>query len=171
MGQILTEDQLEFDFRAAISSIKFDDDKTHGLSHCMKAVDFIVETHQILYMIEVKDLDNPNAFPKNIQDYYQDLLSGRLISNKLVPKARDSYLYNYLLDRLPAKPRIYIVLIVFDALQPAELSQLSIMLQNQLPLKGPFRQPWSRPYFDACIVMDLPTWNNKMNQFPVRRVM
>jgi hypothetical protein len=170
MGQILTEDQLEFDFRAAISSIKFDD-RTHGLSHCMNAVDFIVETDPMLYMIEVKDLDNPNVPPKNAQDYYKELLSGKLISNQLVPKARDSYLYNYLLDRLPVKPRIYIALIAFSALQPAELSLLSGMLQNTLPLRGPFQQPWSRPYFDACIVMDLPTWNNKMNQFPVRRML
>lgn len=169
MGQILTEDQIEFDFRPAVSSIKFDD-VTHGLSHCMKAVDFIIETDQMLYMIEVKDLDNPKVPAINAQDYYKDLLSGKLKSSMLVPKARHSYLYSYLLDRLPAKPRIYIALVAFSKLQPTEMDLLSMLLQNHLPLKGPLQRTWSQPYFDSCIIMNLPTWNIKMKQFPARRL-
>ena len=38
----LTEGELEFVFESAVSARKFDG-PDHDLSHCMKAVDFIVE--------------------------------------------------------------------------------------------------------------------------------
>ncbi|UUX91137.1 hypothetical protein [Methanoplanus endosymbiosus] len=46
---ILQEGNLQFDFNGVIDAFKFDEkDRSkgtfHGLSHCMKAVDFIVET-------------------------------------------------------------------------------------------------------------------------------
>jgi hypothetical protein len=45
---ILQEGTLQFDFAGAVDAYKFDEqDPTmatfHGLSHCMKAVDFVVE--------------------------------------------------------------------------------------------------------------------------------
>jgi len=45
---ILRENNIQIDFRGAIGVIKFDEPEVsnpnfHGLSHCMKAVDFIVE--------------------------------------------------------------------------------------------------------------------------------
>lgn len=169
MGKVLTEEKLEFDFRSAVSSIKFDD-QSHGLSHCMKAVDFIVETLQIIYLIEVKDIDNTSVPPNNAANYYKELLSGKLISEKLVPKARDSFLYNYLLDRLPQKPIVYVVIIAFSRLQAPEFIQLTEKLEHSLPLRGPNHQPWNRPYFDHCIVMNLNTWNKNMPQFPVKRL-
>ena len=42
MTKTFREGDLEFDFSDAIDGIKFDD-ATHCLSHCMKAVDFVVE--------------------------------------------------------------------------------------------------------------------------------
>ena len=41
----LTEGDLQITFNNAIVCRKFDDHLAHGLSHCMKAVDFIVELH------------------------------------------------------------------------------------------------------------------------------
>ena len=76
----LIEKDLEFDFTQALSVKKFDDDKSHGLSHCMKAVDFIVETEKATLFIEVKDPQNPK-YPteKNI-----DMLK-LIISNSSKP--------------------------------------------------------------------------------------
>ncbi len=50
----LTEGELEFDFNNIIDGFKFDEsDKLethyHGLSHCMKGVDFIVEQAEALF--------------------------------------------------------------------------------------------------------------------------
>lgn len=54
------EGQCEFVFLDAIDGLKFDEqDKSspffHGLSHCMKAVDFVVELPQATLFVEIKD--------------------------------------------------------------------------------------------------------------------
>ncbi len=171
MGQILIEDHLEFDFRTAIHSRRFDDDETHGLSHCMKRVDFIVETEASVFFIEVKDLDHPHARPENIQEFLRELRSESMIANKLVPKARDSFLFNHLLNRLPAgKTRIYIVVIASSQLLTPELLTITDSLKRYLPLVGPFQKSWLQPYFDSCFVTNLSEWNRALRQFPLQRL-
>lgn len=44
---------------------KFDDEAAHGLSHCMKAVDFIIELPERLLFVEFKDPENPQTPAKN----------------------------------------------------------------------------------------------------------
>ena len=56
----LTEGKLEFVFEGAVSARKFDG-HDHGLSHCMKAVDFIVEFQDQYLFVEVKDPQNSGA--------------------------------------------------------------------------------------------------------------
>ena len=171
MGQILVEDNLEFDFRPATNSVRFDDEVTHGLSHCMKRVDFIIETADTIIFIEIKDPDNPKARPVNVSQFLQQLRSNSLITNALVPKARDSFLYNHLLNRLPpGKARIYIVLIACANLLPPELLALTDSLKQHLPLVGPFKQTWSQLYFDSCFVTNFSRWNRTFPQFPVTRI-
>jgi hypothetical protein len=47
---VLTEGKLQIKLPAGAIGRKFDDSASHGLSHCMKAVDFIVEMEeQILF--------------------------------------------------------------------------------------------------------------------------
>jgi len=170
MGQILVEGHLEFDFRTAIVSTRFDADEVNDLSHCMKRVDFIVETANQLFFIEVKDLDNPHAQPQNVNKFLQELHSDALIANKLVPKARDSFLFNHLTNGLPeGKARIYVVLIACGQLQTPELSTLTDKLKTYLPLVGPFKQAWPQPYFDSCFITNFSGWNRIFQQFPVTR--
>lgn len=40
---VLAEDDLQITLPSGVVGRKFDDETSHGLSHCMKAVDFIVE--------------------------------------------------------------------------------------------------------------------------------
>ena len=54
MGEILIEKELEFDFRDALNAIQFDG-YDHKMSHCMKAVDFLVEWDDEFWFVEVKD--------------------------------------------------------------------------------------------------------------------
>lgn len=171
MSRILVENQLEFDFRRAASSVKFDEPARHGLTHCMSSVDFIVEDARRVLYIEVKDLDNPVIPEKNRTEFLAKLKSGALVSSSLVPKARDSFLYNHLQDRLPpGKPLLYIVLIACKVLNAVELDLISTLLRAGLPLYGPGTSPWKRSYFSACLAMNVDSWNRSLPEFPVRRV-
>ena len=91
---ILTEGDLQFDFSAATSARRFDD-ASHGLSHCMKAVDFVVELDDRILFVEVKDPQNPNAQPAQAQQFAAKLRSGELTRGQLTPKCRDIYLYEH----------------------------------------------------------------------------
>jgi hypothetical protein len=62
----ISEGDLQITLPAGATARKFDDQTTHGLSCCMKAVDFIVELDNLTYFIEFKDPDNPNAPNANI---------------------------------------------------------------------------------------------------------
>ncbi|MDA1192745.1 MAG: hypothetical protein O3A46_13815, partial [Candidatus Poribacteria bacterium] len=64
---ILREGTLTFDFSDAVDGFRFDEqDPTnpnfHGLSHCMKAVDFIVELEDQFLFVEVKDPPDPTEY-------------------------------------------------------------------------------------------------------------
>ena len=52
---VLREGDLQITINDAIEARKFDDEASHGLSHCMKAVDFVVELPDRYLFIEVKD--------------------------------------------------------------------------------------------------------------------
>ena len=52
---MLAEEDLQITLPAAVTGRKFDDKTTHGLSHCMKAVDFIVELKDRVLFIEFKE--------------------------------------------------------------------------------------------------------------------
>ena len=52
---VLAEDDLQISLPATAKGRKFDDEVTHRLSHCMKAVDFIVELKDRVLFIEFKE--------------------------------------------------------------------------------------------------------------------
>ncbi|MGC8733127.1 MAG: hypothetical protein ACP5RC_12855, partial [Halothiobacillaceae bacterium] len=58
---VLAEGDLQITLPAGVVGRKFDDEASHGLSHCMKAVDFIIELEDRTYFVEFKDPENPNA--------------------------------------------------------------------------------------------------------------
>ena len=89
---ILQEGALRFDFSGALEAFKFDEqDKTsptcHGLSHCMKAVDFVVEYADHYLFVEVKDPQRPN--------YYDSEQDESALVKSLVTKFRDTFLYRW----------------------------------------------------------------------------
>jgi len=55
---VLSENDLEFDFRSAMEAIRFDDDALHN-PNTIKRVDFIAEFNYRFIFIEVKDPDMP----------------------------------------------------------------------------------------------------------------
>ena len=83
---VIEEGSLIIEIPDAISFRKFDD-PSHGLSHCMKALDFIVETKDRIIFIEIKD---PPPTGKYTPKFIEELQSGRL-DETLKYKYRDSF--------------------------------------------------------------------------------
>ena len=104
---ILTEGNLQITFPDDANVMKFDD-KSHGLSHCMKAVDCIVELEDRVSFIEIKDFEHPRAPSKNRKVLIEKFQSGGL-DNDLVYKFRDSFLYEWACKRVD-KPIDYWIL-------------------------------------------------------------
>jgi len=72
-GNVFNEGNLLFDFTDCGTAERFDtrDKNVYG----MKAVDFIAETVDCLYFIEVKDYQNPNAAPERRKKDFEMLVA------------------------------------------------------------------------------------------------
>ncbi|HCF96072.1 MAG TPA: hypothetical protein DEW46_13520 [Verrucomicrobia bacterium] len=159
---ILREGTLQFDFAGAIEAFKFDEQarelKTyHGLSHCMKAVDFVVEYSDHYLFVEIKQ-------PRTPERYGSDRDKFDLIQD-LTKKFRDTFLYRWAEDKLD-KPVYYHCLVELDN---AQTSYLMKQLKNQLPTE---KQPqrWRRPLARSCSVANQATWNATFPNIQASRV-
>jgi len=160
---IVAERDLEFNFTDAIEAIKFDDRDIHSLSHCMKAVDFVIEFDDAYLFVEVKDPSHSTATPHDVAKFKSKVTSGEL-SKDLVLKFRDSFLYRWGEDRLN-KPVHYLSLIT---LEDALLNNLANHVRHNLPAAGPSK--WLRQMVIGCNVVNLETWNRNFPKWPVRRL-
>jgi len=159
---IVHEGELQFHFSGAISAIKFDEQDAnqstfHGLSHCMKAVDFIVEYEDYYLFIEIKD-------PPDSSRYATKADTNALIK-VLVSKFRDSFLYQWCEGKLD-KPIRYQCLVELDNAQTLYLMDA---LKRQLPIYGtPSR--WKRKIASICSVTNQLRWNKTFHSMPVTRI-
>ena len=160
------EGSLEITVPEDISCRKFDGDG-HGLSHCMKAVDFIIEESERTIFIEIKDPDNPNATDDSRKKFIEQFTDGRT-DDALVRKFRDSFLYLWAEDRISTTVDYY-VLIASDRLDDAMLQIRTEELKRKLPLHG--SRTWKRQIVNHCAVFNLKSWNAHLHQlrYPVRR--
>ena len=163
----LTEGELEFTFDDAVSARKFDG-ADHGLSHCMKAVDFVVEFDDRYLFIEVKDPQNSRAAGRDANQWIERFTSGRS-DQDFKCKYRDSFLYEWASGRAD-KPIVYVALIALDTLDSALLASRQNELRRNLPILGPGSQPWARPFVSECAVLNIESWNRTFRDYPVRRV-
>lgn len=165
---VLVEEDLQITLPEGITARKFDDRANHGLSHCMQAVDFIVEQGDRMLFIEFKDPDHPVARHKDRSRFLGRFLSGAL-DNDLKTKYRDSFLYEWACGRA-SKPVYYLVLIGASTLSDAELLTRTDALKRQLPLSGPDGKAWKRPFVSGCAVLNLAAWNKAFPRFPANRI-
>ena len=165
---VLAEDDLQITLPAGVVGRKFDDETSHGLSHCMKAVDFIVEMDDRVLFVEFKDPENPKANPKDSTAFIKKFLSGAIDSD-LKTKYRDSWLYELAEDRAK-KPIYYLVLMGASSLSEAELLARTDALKRQIPVAGPCDRPWKKPFVAGCAVMNLAAWNKVLPHLPASRV-
>ena len=69
--------QMTIDGSEVVSIRKFDD-ASHGLSHCMKGVDLILELNDRYLFIEFKDPQSPGAPSQSAEEYLKRFKSGEL---------------------------------------------------------------------------------------------
>ncbi len=164
---VLREKALELTLPNGVHGRKFDDDD-HGLSHCMKAVDFIVEEPDRVLFIEFKDPDHPCADTKAREKFLRELQTGDK-DDDLVRKYRDSFIYRWA-EEADEKPIVYLVLVAASQLDEAMLLARTEELKRKLPVKGPASGAWRRPIVAMCGVFNLENWNKHLPQYPVTRV-
>ena len=162
------EGELRVTFTDAVSARKFDGD-SHRLSHCMKAVDFIVELPDCYLFIEFKDAQDSTAPQRAMDTYLERFLKGS-VDKDLIYKYRDSLLYERAAGR-GEKPIKYLVLIASDALEAAHLLSRQEALNRKLPLRGPGGQSWVRPIVKSCAVLNIDTWNKYLPHYLVARIL
>ncbi|MBI5136822.1 MAG: hypothetical protein HZA24_05730 [Nitrospirae bacterium] len=165
---VLSDGDLQITLPDGVAGRKFDDDASHGLSHCMKRVDFIVDLIDKILFVEFKDPDNPAARPKDRRCFMEKFGSGTL-DNELKKKYRDSFLYEWASGRA-SKPIYYLVLIGASALSAAELLARTDALKRQIPVVGPGNRSWVKPFIAGCAVMNIDAWNRELPHYPVSRI-
>ena len=164
---VLTEGNLQLSVNGTVAARKFDD-ASHGLSHCMKAVDFIIELQDSYLFVEFKDPQIPGAPEGAAENYLDDFVSGRL-DEDLKYKFRDTFLYEWASGRVD-KPVDYFVLIALDSLSDPLLLNRGKDMERKLPVLGPPGQTWPRPIVRSCAVFNLDSWNRNFPDFPVIRL-
>lgn len=159
---------LKIEVKSVVNAWKFDEPSTHGLNHCMKAVDFIVERPNCYLFIEFKDPQAPRAMGQNQQTFIQDFQSGK-IDEDLKYKYRDSFLYEWASGRA-GKPIRFLVLVALNSLTTTDLGIRTDALKKKLPLQRSNPGPWRRPFVQSCNVFNLKTWNQHNKDLPVSRL-
>ena len=166
MKMVLQEGRLTINLPPNVAGWKFDDE-SHGLSHAMKAVDFIVWCNDnVVWFIEIKD---PSQNRDNLdaeKNYLRNLKSGRL-DKDLASKYRDSWLYKWACQKVDESVEShYYVIIVSNRLDSALLEQRTSALQRMLPLDHP-RKRWRRSFAVDCGVFNVESWNRKFTNYPI----
>ena len=176
----LTEGDLKFNFPDAIAAMQFDGDE-HGLSHCMKAVDFIVEFANYFLFVEVKDPELPPALAlkaaahvvearkQAITDFTRKFQSGNL-RNELVTKFRDTFIYRWAENRLE-KPIHYFVLLELPSVDKTFLGPELQRLRGGIPYSSPGLpcKRWTNSIAGECQLLDIESWNRNL-KWPIERL-
>ncbi len=162
----MREGTLELAVPPGVRVRKFDGAE-HGLSHCMKAVDFVVEDGERIFLIEIKDPDDPGAPGGSGADFLKGLIEGKK-DDELVRKYRDSFLYLWA-EVVEGKKWTYCVLVAAKELEDALLLWRTEELRRKLPVDGPGGR-WRRRFADGCVVCNIAAWNRHLPQFRARRL-
>ena len=163
---VFHEGDLEVSFAGAICARRFDD-ASHGLSHCMKAVDFVVELHDRYLYIEFKDPNNPRARPSDRQEFLRRLQAGEL-DEELKVKFRDTFLYEWACGRAD-KPVHFLVLVAVNGQDARLLGPRTTSLKRTLPAGTTHPATWVRPIAHDASIFNITYWNSRLHNFPVKR--
>ena len=162
---VLAEGNLRITLPRGAKARKFDDE-SHGLSHCMKAVDFVVELGDRVLFIEIKDPQHPRARREDQNSFIESFMAEQL-DDPLVRKFRDSFLYEWACGR-SGKPIHYWVIVAIDALGDPDLLQRTDALKRKLPVLDAAAQGWRRSFAANCQVFNIRSWNEALLSYGYR---
>ena len=165
--RVFQERNLQVTFVDEVDAWKFDDE-SHGLSHCMKAVDFIVELPDSYLFIEFKDPEHPDAPQANRDSFIQEFTGGKL-DEDCKYKYRDSFLYEWASGRVD-KPVHFFLLVADESLDDVQLTTRMDALARVLPLNGPKSGVWTKRIVEGCAVFNIASWNRHFPLYPLNRV-
>ena len=162
---VFTEGDLQLTVNNVVGARRFDGPE-HGLSHCMKAVDFVVELSDRYLFIEFKDPDHPQSSEQNRKEFEESFRIGQ-VDEDLKYKYRDSFLYEWASGRAD-KPIYYYVLVASDTLDRTQLTERTDDLRRKLPIAGP--AGWATNIVEGCAVFNIHSWNETFPDYPVVRL-
>ncbi len=166
----LQENGLLIDFIGAKQVVKFDQNNPellgyHDLQN-MPRVDFIVETEDAIYFIEVKDPGRPDAMDAGSTRLLKKIVDGT-IEASLIEKYLFSFFFRWA-ERCLEKSVHYISLITLESplLQPI-IDGLERHLANLLVKKS---TRWTRDPLVSCQVHNIETWRQVFPNWPITRI-
>ncbi|MBF0184365.1 MAG: hypothetical protein HQM06_08255 [Magnetococcales bacterium] len=175
MNEEWQESGLCFDFSKAKSVISLDNHgRGHGLSHILKAVDFVVEWDHEFWLIEAKNPEDPTIplrHQHNAEKKFSEKIQSRtLIHSELFPKFIDSLLFLALDRGIPTKPMRCMALIALESLTHIDCLTLSAAITGLHDgcLEGPPKRGWSKGF--AVHLFNLELWNRAWPQCRVTRM-
>jgi hypothetical protein len=149
MNNLFIEGCLQLDFSACGTAARFDDGRTNPYG--MKAVDFVVESSDRLYFVEVKDFQNSLAPQEQRDNDYQLLIEAGTSKKKrtllnpdeeeavsvfnleMGEKIKDSLLRWYAVDNEFTKKVTYLLFIRLDALDNPARRRLAEKISGHVP--------------------------------------
>jgi hypothetical protein len=136
MNNVFCEGSLLIDFKECGKAERFDSkEKT---AHGMKAVDFIVESKHSLFLLEIKDYQQPNAPIERRKEDLRKLLDAAkkdktIFVLEMGEKIKDSLLRLYAEGYTFAKRVTYLLLLNLDEFGEQERGHLKEKLSGHIP--------------------------------------
>lgn len=159
----LREGELVLSLPQGVEGRQFDG-AGHRISHCMKAVDWIITRQDQLIFVEVKD---PAAHAArrhaNASKFVESFQSGSLIPD-LVAKFRDTFLYGWASNWALARVSYFVIVTGVDS---ALLSAQTDQLVRRVPAGT--QTPWRRPLVGRCAMFDVDSWNREFPDMQLTR--
>ena len=136
MSNVLEEGNLQFDFTGCGQAERFDTREKNAYG--MKTVDFVAETADCLYFIEVKDYQHPNAPQMRQKEDYEKLKSAidgdeSVFVLEMGEKIKDSLLRRYAEGGMFTKKTMYLLFINSDKLGEFERGLLKAKISGHVP--------------------------------------
>jgi hypothetical protein len=136
MNNVFNEGNLQFDFTGCDTAERFDTNEKNAYG--MKSVDFIAESADCLYFIEVKDYQHPNAPQSRLEADYRMLLEAvngdeSIFVLEMGTKIKDSLLRRYAEGSTFEKKVVYLLFLNLDRLGEFERGLLKTKISGHIP--------------------------------------
>ncbi|MEA3310577.1 MAG: hypothetical protein U9Q70_13870 [Chloroflexota bacterium] len=178
----LNEEQLRFEFNNVQSGVKFDMQPPTLPEHDLlggklRPVDFIIETADSVFFIEVKDPKHIGARSRDVKEFMRKARgTSTELGDTLISKCKDTYINRVCTGNQPDPTKNLFYYVLITGLDTALLVHLTEQLQS-LPVLKPggaeleklhsHDQRWD--FVNAAAAFNLQTWRARFPDFLVER--